>query len=120
MRATSLLVLSLLAFPVLSSCRAYQAGQSRGYQIEWGPEELVPVGPPRDYARYGIIPDGGSDGYSAKGPMAAADSYPVARRTTRVGFVENPYAEDRLLNVSGYESGQLVRDPESGGVFRVP
>lgn len=118
MKATFLL-LPLLVFPALSSCRAYKTGQSRSYQIEWGPEELVPVGPPRDYARYGIIPPGG-DGYSAKAPIAGMDSYPVARRTTRVGFVENPYAEDRLLNVSGYESGQLVRDPESGGVFRVP
>lgn len=119
MKASSLLILSLLAIPALSSCRAYQTGQSRSYQIEHGPEELIPVGPPREYWRYGIKPDG--SGYSAKEPFVSSpDAYPVARRTNRVGYVENPYVEGALVNVSGFESGQLVKDPETGGVFRVP
>lgn len=61
-----LLIVGLVVMSVSSSCRAYARGEARTQEIEHGPEP-IPTGPPRDYARYGITPDGsGGEDYYAK------------------------------------------------------
>jgi hypothetical protein len=47
-------------------------------------------------------------------------NYPVATRTKNPGFVVSPYDANRVIDVSEFRSGQLVRDPENKKIFRVP
>src|SRR5215212_3692736 len=46
--------------------------------------------------------------------------YPWGRRTGAYGFVRSPYEPYRTVDVRGIPSGELVRDPASGGIFRNP
>ena len=46
--------------------------------------------------------------------------YPFARRTGTYGLVRSPYPPHRLVDVRDIPPGELVRDPESGGIFRNP
>ena len=55
-------------------------------------------------AEYGPEPSGG---------------YPYGRRAGR-GYVYSPYPPHRLIDVRGIPRGALVRDPETGGIFRKP
>jgi hypothetical protein len=88
---------------------------------------------PRQYERYGIPPDepasppqhqGIHDPQGQLGPVVdpepAAPNYPVARRTNNADEVESPYPPHHRINISGFRSGQLAKDPKSGKIFRVP
>lgn len=46
--------------------------------------------------------------------------YPLGRRTGTPGVLQSPYAPYRLVDVRGVPRGALVRDPETGRVFRRP
>jgi hypothetical protein len=48
------------------------------------------------------------------------DNYPTARRTSRLNEVTSPYPPYNVINVEGYKSKQLVRDPDTKQIFRVP
>jgi hypothetical protein len=47
-------------------------------------------------------------------------SYPVARTTDQPGRVLSPYAPYNVIDVEGFESGALAKDPSNGKIFRVP
>lgn len=47
-------------------------------------------------------------------------NYPVAERTKNAGFVVSPYDPNRVIDVSEFHSGDLVRDPDNKKIFRVP
>lgn len=120
MKILSILKLAGLSGVILcSSCRAWERGEARKRTIEDGPEP-IPTGPPRDYARYGIVPDDESPAAADRNYVTTASRYPVATRTTRDGFVRSPYEPYELINVKGFPSGNLVKDPKTGQVFRVP
>lgn len=53
-------------------------------------------------------------------PQTQARQYPTAQRTTTPGQVFSPYPPHHRIDVTGYRSGQLVRDPETSEIFRVP
>jgi hypothetical protein len=44
----------------------------------------------------------------------------VAKRTSNPDEVESPYEPYMIINVEGYRSGELVRDPHNKKIFRVP
>jgi hypothetical protein len=46
--------------------------------------------------------------------------YPTARPTAKADEVVSPYEPYNIINVEGYKSGQLVRDPHNKQIFRVP
>lgn len=46
--------------------------------------------------------------------------YPVAQRTNNPNQVVSPFDPTRVIDIEGYSSGQLVRDPENKKIFRVP
>lgn len=48
------------------------------------------------------------------------DDYPVAERTANPNHVISPYAPYNVINVEGFRSGQLARDPSNQKVFRIP
>jgi predicted small secreted protein len=49
-----------------------------------------------------------------------AGGYPWARRAEEPGLVYSPYPPHRVIDVRGIPHGALVRDPESGRLFRRP
>ena len=46
--------------------------------------------------------------------------YPVAERTEKPGMVISPYAPYNVIDVEGFQSGALAKDPSNGKIFRVP
>lgn len=61
---------------------------------------------------------------AAPAPLAptppAAGSYPTATRTTNPNQVLSPYAPYNVIDVEGFQSGKLARDPSNQKIFRVP
>ena len=53
-------------------------------------------------------------------PPAAATDYPVAKPGEKPNWVISPYDATRVIDVSGFQSGQLARDPVTKQIFRVP
>jgi hypothetical protein len=50
----------------------------------------------------------------------AKREYPVAERTNNPNQVLSPYAPYNVIDVAGFKSGQLAKDPSNGKIFRVP
>lgn len=48
------------------------------------------------------------------------DSYPTAERTANPNQVISPYKPYNVIDVEGFRSGQLAKDPSNGKIFRVP
>lgn len=46
--------------------------------------------------------------------------YPYAERTSNPNRVLSPYSPYNVINVEGFRSGQLAKDPSNGKIFRVP
>jgi hypothetical protein len=46
--------------------------------------------------------------------------YPTARKTANPNEVISPYDPYNLIDVEGFTSGQLARDPSNNKIFRVP
>lgn len=50
----------------------------------------------------------------------ARNEYPQAERTANSNQVLSPYAPYNVIDVEGFRSGQLAKDPSNGKIFRVP
>ncbi len=84
----------------------------------------------RNYDRYGIPqPEGGPQdgrGYEQvppepePEPRRAQGDYPTANPSGVPGQVISPYPPYKKIDVSGFNSGQLAKDPTTGKIFRVP
>jgi hypothetical protein len=48
------------------------------------------------------------------------EEYPVAERTDNPNQVLSPYAPYNVIDVEGFRSGQLAKDPSNGKIFRIP
>ena len=48
------------------------------------------------------------------------DEYPVAERTANANHVISPYAPYNVINIEGFRSGQLAKDPSNQKIFRIP
>jgi len=46
--------------------------------------------------------------------------YPSAERTDNPNQVLSPYSPYNVIDVEGFRSGQLAKDPSNGKIFRVP
>jgi hypothetical protein len=53
-------------------------------------------------------------------PAPAAGGYPTAQRTANPNQVLSPYEPYNVIDVEGFKSGQLARDPSNQKIFRVP
>lgn len=53
-------------------------------------------------------------------PAPERKEYPVATRTTKAHEVISPYQPHNVIDVEGFSSGQLARDPSNGKIFRIP
>lgn len=81
----------------------------------------------RDYDRYGMQPDDQQVYEPAPRERAPRmedpepeNDYPTAQRSEVSGQVISPYPPHRKIDVTGFSSGQLAKDPTSGEIFRVP
>ncbi len=48
------------------------------------------------------------------------ERYPVAERTANPNQVISPYAPFNVIDITGFNSGQLARDPSNNEIFRIP
>lgn len=78
------------------------------------PEGQGGQAPPQEYGQYEEVPGPAAD------PEPAGPDYPVARRTNNPDEVESPYPPHHRINVGGFRSGQLAKDPKTGKIFQVP
>ena len=53
-------------------------------------------------------------------PPTATGGYPTATRTANPDQVLSPYEPFNVIDVAGFASGKLVRDPSNQKIFRVP
>ncbi|MBK1883492.1 hypothetical protein JIN85_13780 [Luteolibacter pohnpeiensis] len=67
---------------------------------------------------------GSNDSYRSDVPTSRPDSsrYPVAEKTVKPNIVLSPYPPYNEVDVSGFASGQYVKDPTTSDhkIFRVP
>lgn len=61
----------------------------------------------------------GSPPYGGPPPEPRPD-YPVARRTGNPNRVISPYPPYNVIDITGFQSGDLARDPTNQQIFRVP
>ena len=54
------------------------------------------------------------------GPPSAPGGYPTAQRTANPDEVLSPYEPYNVIDVAGFKSGQLARDPSNQKIFRIP
>jgi hypothetical protein len=73
--------------------------------------------PPPRYGAGGTPAPGPATGTA---PPPAPDDYPVARRTAKPNEVISPFPPYNVIDVTGFQSGQLARDPSNQEIFRVP
>lgn len=53
-------------------------------------------------------------------PSPSPGTYPTAQRTANPNQVLSPYEPYNVIDVEGFKSGQLARDPSNQKIFRVP
>lgn len=66
----------------------------------------------------GRSPDGQSPQIDTTRPVN--ERYPVAERTANPNQVISPYAPYNVIDITGFNSGQLARDPSNNEIFRIP
>ena len=50
----------------------------------------------------------------------ADGKHPLARKTANPNEVISPYPPHHRIDITGFKSGQLARDPWNGEIFRIP
>jgi len=64
--------------------------------------------------------DGGYSDRTPPPPPTRPGEYPTAQRTANPNEVISPYPPYNVIDVEGFRSGQLARDPSNNQIFRVP
>jgi len=59
-------------------------------------------------------------GHGNAPPPPATRDHPVARRTANPNQVISPYPPYNVIDITGFRSGDLARDPINQQIFRVP
>lgn len=94
-----------------------------------GPGQNDPQAPygdaqyPGDPNEYQNDPNGSQQPPEMRPPVEIAptrDQYPTAQRTNNPNRVLSPYAPYNVIDVEGFRSGQLAKDPSNGKIFRIP
>jgi len=74
-----------------------------------------------DSRRRGSAPP--PSGYNSPPPGTGSSSsggYPLATRSSKPNQVISPYPPHNVIDVTGFKSGDLARDPGNRKIFRVP
>lgn len=78
------------------------------------PEQLDP------YGQQAPDPYGSPPENTPAPPPVRPGEYPTATRTANPNEVISPYEPYNVIDVEGFRSGQLARDPSNKQIFRVP
>lgn len=71
--------------------------------------------------RDGYREDYRDDRYEERPRQTQREDYPYAERTSNPNRVISPYGPKyNVIDVTGFRSGQLAKDPSNGKIFRVP
>ena len=124
MRMPRHIVLALSPVVLLASCDPFDLVEPRPPYRQHG-DRQQPQYDPR--GERGPRQDGWEQGGS-EDPRARPNRdgtpvpqrYPIAQRTDNPDQVISPFAPFNVIDVSGYNSGQLVRDPTNNEIFRIP
>lgn len=86
-----------------------------------GPAATPPPGQTRDTGPRApqIDPYGNPDPDATPRPVPRPE-YPVAKRTANPNEVISPYAPYNVIDVEGFKSGDLAKDPSNKKIFRIP
>ena len=79
------------------------------------PEQVSPYGAQND-----ISPPPEPTPPAPQAPPTATGGYPTAQRTANPDQVLSPYEPYNVIDVAGFKSGQLARDPSNQKIFRIP
>ena len=114
MRMIRLLVLAASPVVLLASCDPFELVEPRNHRPLPGRPGLsqYPATPP------GTPTDGQQPQIDPNRPVN--ERYPVAERTANPNQVISPYAPFNVIDITGFNSGQLARDPSNNEIFRVP
>ena len=86
----------------------------------------IPPNPPEQVSPYdddsttGQPADSNPSNINEQPAPTRPGEYPTARPTANPDEVISPYEPYDLINVEGFHSGQLARDPRNKKIFRVP
>ncbi len=120
MKFSAFAVLPLALFA--ASCY-YAQPYDPGYPPYYGPpQNPSPRAPYGEHGEYEPIPPGrGPETPPAPNPQPQGrPTHPVAERTDNPNRVISPYSPYNVIDVTGFKSGQLAKDPSNGKIFRVP
>lgn len=67
-----------------------------------------------------MLDDRKSDQTQPPPPPTRPGEYPTAQTTANPNEVLSPYEPYNVINIEGFNSGQLARDPSNNQIFRVP
>jgi len=84
------------------------------------PQPPPPVAPRPTSPRIDPDMDVTDSGPAPAPTPAPRPSYPDAKRTSNPNQVISPYAPYNVIDVEGFKSGSLAKDPSNGKIFRVP
>lgn len=65
-------------------------------------------------------PYGSPEPLPAPEPAAPASKYPTATRSDNPNLVISPYKPHNVIDVTGFKSGQLAKDPSNNRIFVIP
>jgi hypothetical protein len=76
------------------------------------PEIVGPYAPPQDNTS--------TDPAPPPPEPTRPGEHPTARRTANPNEVISPYEPYNIIDIEGFRTGQLARDPSNNKIFRVP
>jgi hypothetical protein len=112
-----LLTLAAASLAGLVSCNPPPAVPPPRFQPNppYPPQQVDPYGQQTD-----ISPPPDRTAPAPQPPPTATGNYPVAQRTENPDQVLSPYEPYNVIDVAGFKSGQLARDPSNQKIFRIP
>jgi hypothetical protein len=109
--------------PILATAAAALLAASCTPPPEVPPPRFTPRPPlpPEPVDPYGQSPDPYGNRPQPPPPQPTRPGeYPTATRTANPNEVISPYEPYNVIDVEGFRSGQLARDPSNNQIFRVP
>lgn len=113
MRMTRHIVLAVAPVLLLASCDPFDLVEPRQHR---------PVQRHPDHQRHLRDLDQGDNTQPRPEPdrRPVPERYPVAERTANPNQVLSPFPPYNVIDITGFNSGQLVRDPSNNEIFRIP
>lgn len=113
MRMIRHLVLAAAPVVLLASCDPFELVEPRNHRPLPGRS-----GQHQSTANPGSLTDGQQPQIDPTRPVN--ERYPVAQRTANPNQVISPYAPYNVIDITGFNPGQLARDPSNNEIFRIP